>query len=378
MAHEGHCNVGDANDRHPARKHFISKERLKPQLSSARRGSKDLLKHSQMLAPRKCSPLFLALLPLIACAQPLPDWLALRPSSSPSAYDLIKISDGAAFESLIGTIVLARGEVPFTDAMRCLPGYCVFATQTGKNSAVYSVSNTNATILYRTPCPGTCAHMHFSIGTRTPYTLSQQPSGVSQVLEVLPTGVRLVGDVSDAIGAGAVAPGQTTHCSATDHMYVGVVRGGAGKDAILAVSLTTGAVDNTTTLNVPLYSALWAACDGSTTRVFGGISLTPASTPGANATLAFGHVSATGMYSEDVSVSVPPNFVPNGMLTATSDRSTGNDFAATLYPPTYAADDATATGYLWVVDAWGTETVADELSEFAYNLIAASWARNNW
>lgn len=325
--------------------------------------------------------LLLALILPSSTAQPLPSWLGLRPSTTPFIFDLVLLNDSATILSVVGSFSLGD-EIPFVDTLRCLPGFCVFSAQSplASTSSIYKVSNVNATILFNSTCPGACAHMHYDIPSSSAVTLSfVQPSSWS-IISYSTVGVqKLIGDISTAVGSsGNVGPGQTTHCSATKHIYVGVNNGGAGKDVILAASLTDGTIDGTTHLQKPLFDALWASCDGNTSRVFGGITFTAGHPSSTNGTLEFGAVDSNGAYYRDAVVSVAPGYEPMGMLTATSDRATGNDFIALLYPPNYHASDPSAQGLAWLVDPWGTATSADEVSEFNYNLIAASWSRSNW
>lgn len=94
--------------------------------------------------------------------------------------------------------------------------------------------------------------MHVDFSSGTAYTFSFEGPGGSraEVVSVTAAGAVQVADITSAVAGGNVRPGQTTHCSATKHMYVGVDHGGAGKDQVLAVDLTKGAVDQTVTLQV--------------------------------------------------------------------------------------------------------------------------------
>lgn len=149
-----------------------------------------------------------------------------------------------------------------------------------------------------------------------------------------------VADITKEVAGGDVRPGQTTHCSATKHMYVGVDHGGAGKDQVLAVDLVKGVVDQTVTLQVrapgpgarflhppttlapptaaaaqvPLFAALWATCDGS--GIVGGVSYETSAAGEAS----FGTVDPKGAYTKKASVQVTPGLEPSGLLTATSPQ----------------------------------------------------------
>lgn len=293
---------------------------------------------------------------------PLPTWFGVRADpSNPAAHQLVVLSDTAAVLSVVGPLALAPGEVPLTDAMRCLPGFCVLAVSTPSGSAIYRVANANATTQWRAPCAGRCGNVHFDIPSETVVALSQAAGRATVVGFAAGNGTaRALGDITAALGGAAVGPGQTSHCSATRHVYVGV----AGADAVLAFSLATGRVDATTALRAPLPAALWAACDAN--GFLGGLSA------GAGQ-LTFGVFAANGSYTESAHVALPAGFAPTGLLTATSDRgASGNLFLATVRGASGAVEAA------WVVDPWGTGTDQDALTDFGFDLLAASWDRSNW
>ena len=256
-------------------------------------------------------------------------------------------------DSIIGTVPLGPGETPWPDAVRCLPGFCLFTTTTNAgtpaaSSFIYRISSLDGSQQYKALCPGTCAHMHADFSTGHAYTLSNTGS-TWRVIECSGTAPVTVADLTSSIGAGTVAPGQTSHCSAFKHMYIGVNNGGGGKDLVVAVDLTAGAVDATVKLLQPLFSSLWATCDGS--GVIGGVSFTPGQ-PGGNGTATFGTVNTNGAYTPDSVVGVPAGFVPSGLLTGTSPATYKDAFVAAFYPagtPT----NATTGGYLWAVDPYG-------------------------
>lgn len=321
----------------------------------------------------------LALLAAPIGGQPAPLWLGLVPSG-PATVSLVELTDGAAILRTIGAIALrSAGEYVWQDALRCLPGYCLFSASENGASRIYKVWSANASLAFAMPAAGVCAHMHFDVGSRIAYTLCESAGGAWAVRSIDSGSglVRTVGDVTAAVAGGAILPGQTTHCSATHHLYLGVSHGGGGKDVVLAVDTATGTVDNRTALPVDLFAALWASCDGSGT--IGGLAYAPAADPAANGTLSFS-TWVGGALTRRASASVPAGFAPNGVLTATSDRpaAEGNFYAATVYPPGHTTNVTAAEGFLWLFDPLGSDTGVDEVSEFNYNLISASWERSNW
>lgn len=279
-----------------------------------------------------------------------PTWFGFRPTAGkPGSVDLVELTDKAVVTNVVGSVVFGNSkEYAWPNAVRCLPGppaFCLLATtiadaasSTGNTSFVYSVSSKDAKIIYRTECPGAsgrsrlsghreltpspptragvCNQMHVDFSSGTAYTFSFEGPGGSraEVVSVTAAGAVQVADITTAVAGGDVRPGQTTHCSATKHMYVGVDHGGAGKDQILAVDLTRGAVDATVTLQVPLFAALWATCDGS--GIIGGVSFETSAAGEAS----FGTVDAKGAYTPKSKVQVTPGLVPSGLLTATSPQ----------------------------------------------------------
>jgi hypothetical protein len=304
---------------------------------------------------------------LAAPPPPLPTWFGVRASpSAPSAYELVVLDDGAAVASVVGQLALGAGETPFLDAMRCLPGFCVLAVAApGGGSALYRVAAANATTQWRAPCAGRCANVHYDIPSECAIALSQGAPGAPAAVIAFAAadGAALaLGEV--ALSGAVVGPGQTSHCSATRHLYVGVARGGAAGDAVLSFSLVDKRVDATTALvGAPLPVALWAACDASL-GFLGGVFGT------GGGALSFGVFAADGSYNESARVAAPAGLVPTGLLTATSDRgASGNLFLATAKGASGAAEAA------WVVDPWGTGKAQDEITDFGYDLLAASWVR---
>lgn len=336
-----------------------------------------------------------------------PTWLGIRPSTkAPSSLDLIDLADDATVNSVIGTIALGEDERAWPDALRCLPGFCLFATSlvggasAVEESFVYKVNSANAAILYKVPVRGICAHMHVDFQSGHAYTLCIERGATgfrAEVVEVTGAAPISVADISTAVAGGRSAPGQTTHCSAFDSMYVGVDHGGAGKDVVITVDLAAGTVSKVTTLQAPLARALWATCDGS--GVIGGVSFVAGDTPAANGTATFGGESlheaslrnssrhetltslpaqtaydAAGKFVVDSTVGVFPNHVPSGMLTGTSPASYKDAFIATFYPPGTASNSTAARGAIWSVDPYGGGT-DDVVAAFPYFLIGAAWDR---
>ena len=322
--------------------------------------------------------------PASAYTPPNPSFRPTPPPASENtagnSLDMIELADDASILRTIGEVKLGPRELAWPDAVRCLPGppgFCLFATSapadaTARNeSFVYRVSTADASIITKTPCPGICAHMHVDYQSFNAYTFSfEGPGGArAEIVEVLRGGGApvQVADISREVAGGAVAAGQTTHCSATNHMYVGVSHGGAGKDQVLAVDLASGAVDAVTTLAVPLFSALWATCDGS--GVIGGLSHSAAA-----GAAEFGTVDKAGAYSKKSSVALEAGLVPSGMLTATSPPSYQDAFVAAFYPPGTIANGSNTAGSLWAVDPYGGGT-DDFMSKISYYLIGAAWSR---
>jgi hypothetical protein len=260
-----------------------------------------------------------------------PTWFGLRPSSS-TTVELIDLTDGAGVNKVVGTIPLGAGEQTWPDAMRCLPGFCLFTTTTtvsgSPQSFIYRVGSADAKVQYKAACPGTCAHMHADYSTGHAYTLSNSGSAWS-VVECSGSAPVLVADVTAAVGGGAVAPGQTTHCSAFKSMYIGVNNGGGGNDLVFTVDLIAAKVTAVVKLKQPLFSALWGTCDGS--GVIGGVAFEPGAA-GTNGTATFGTINGAGAYTPDSEVGVPAGFVPSGLLTGTSPANYKDAFVAAFYP----------------------------------------------
>lgn len=306
-------------------------------------------------------------------------WLGLTPSTQAGTVNVVELTDDADIKRTIGTVVLSSpDQYVWQDALRCMPGYCLFSSSSSGTSTVTKVSSANASVLFTVPIEGTCAHMHFDVTDRVAYTLCED-GGHWKVWSINATTglISVVGDFTSSVAGGAILPGQTTHCSATHHLYVGVSHAGVGKDVVLAVSTATGAVDNITSLTVPLFTALWANCDGS--GVIGGVSYTAGRSKLDNGTLAFGTIDVRGDYTQVVTATVPPGYFPNGVLTATSDRGpSGNYYAALAYPADHMTNTSGGEGFFWLLDPLGSDPGVDEVSSFSFNLISASWERSNW
>lgn len=311
-----------------------------------------------------------------------PTWYGFRPEENAlDSLEMIDIGDSGVVNRVIGKVPLGRGEVAWTDAVRCLPGppaFCLLATglesgpspAAGNESFVYRISTADASIVWKAPCPGECAHMHVDYASGHAYTFSYEgPFGArAEIVEVLGNGQPpvQVANITAAVNGGTVRVGQTTHCSATNHMYVGVSHGGAGRDQILAVDLASGAVDAVTQLQAPLFDALWATCDGS--GVVGGVSF--GSSVGS---AEFGTVDDAGKFVPKASVAIKPGFLPSGLLTATSPATYQDAFVAAFYPKGTRNND-TAQGLIWAVDPYGGGT-DDFTTPIDYVLIGASWDR---
>ena len=228
-------------------------------------------------------------------------------------------------------------------------------------------------MVWRAVCPGTCAHIHVDYASTRAFTFSFEGAGGAraEVLEVPASGGAPlpVADVTAAVAGGDVRAGQTTHCSATNHMYIGVAHGGAGADQVLAVDLARGVVDKVITLQHRLFDALWATCDTTTGGAIGGVSFDAAS-----GTAEFGTVDDSGAYTKKSSVAIAAGFVPSGLLTATSPASYQDAFIAAFYPPGALTNASHAAGLLWSVDPYGGGT-DDTTAPIPYMLIGAAWDR---
>lgn len=132
-------------------------------------------------------------------------------------------------------------------------------------SFIYNISWTDASVTIKAPCPNVCHNLHADYTTGHAYTLSIDPTKNTSVVTLVTNGQATpVADVSGLVKDGRVSVGQTTHCSLTHHMYIGVDNGGAGKDIVIAVDLVAGKADGVTTLQVPLFKALWGTCEYDT------------------------------------------------------------------------------------------------------------------
>ena len=211
------------------------------------------------------------------------------------SIDLIELTDSAAIVRTVGSIPLASGESYWTDAFRCIKSFCLFTTSTlarPQTSFLYNVSIANAAVHQKINCPGICRNLHVDFMSGNAYTLSINGTGVgTSVVTVIKGGLAIpVADITTAVGVGGwTNVGQTTHCSNVATMYVGVNRGGATKDVVIGVNLTTGMVESTVTLTVPLFTALWATCDY--TPVIGGVTMESPVLAG------FGTVDGTGRFN---------------------------------------------------------------------------------
>jgi len=322
----------------------------------------------------------LALSGLACAAAQAPTWYGLRPSATKAqSLDLVDLTDAAVVRTTIGTVALGAGEYAWPDAVRCLPGFCLFAVTAGTGGAaqsfVYKVSTADASIIYKSSAPGVCAHMHADFSTGHAYTLCIEDAATGYravVTEVTGSKPVAVADITANVNRGSVAPGQTTHCSAFQSLYVGVDNGGQGRDVIITVDLTAGKVSKVTKLASDLTRSLWATCDGS--GVIGGLSFVPGDTPAANGTATFGAFDGSGAYTADSTVGIPPNHVPSGLLTATSPATYKDAFIAAFYPAGTLSNATAARGVLWAVDPYGGGS-DDYVSVFPYFLVGAAWDR---
>ena len=320
----------------------------------------------------------------LAAVAAQPTWFGTRPSpSAPNSVDLVDLTDGAVVRTTIGTVTLGAGEYAWPDAVRCLPGFCLFATSivargpgAEDESFVYKVSTTDAKLIYKSAAPGICAHMHADFSTGHAYTLCIEEAATGYravVTEVTGAAPVAVADVTNEVAHGRVAPGQTTHCSAFQSMYVGVDNGGNGKDVIITVDLTAGKVSKVTTLSADLTRSLWATCDGS--GVVGGLSFRPGPSPAENGTATFGAFDASGAFKVDSTVGVWPNHEPSGLLTGTSPATYKDAFIAAFYPAGTLTNATATRGALWAVDPYGGGS-DDFVTAFPYYLIGAASAPN--
>lgn len=97
------------------------------------------------------------------CSTLQPTWFGFRPTvGTPQSVDLVQLTDHAVVTNVIGAVALKdQGEYAWPNAVRCLTGFCLFATSVqddssavGNTSFVYRVSSVDASIEYRVACPG--------------------------------------------------------------------------------------------------------------------------------------------------------------------------------------------------------------------------------
>ena len=258
----------------------------------------------------------------------------------PDYYNIVELSDASTISRVVAAVSVPAVEYVHVDAMRCLTGFCAF-TATNFASGVsyaYTVNTATGNLQSKVLLQGTCAHMHVDYSSHHLYTLCTEAGGATQVWEVAGPTPSLVADISAQVGSGTILPGQTTHCSAFQSMYVGVDLGGAGKDLLVTVGLQLGNASSIT-LQQPLWRTLWARCDGS--DEVGGIAWS------ANGTASFGTLNSdTGAFIAWASITVPAGVEPSGLLTETEVEQS----VAAFYPLNTLTNATGVTGFLWAVD----------------------------
>ena len=294
-------------------------------------------------------------------------WYGLR-VDGPTGGSLVTLTDGGAVQSSLGSIALPTGGGFPVDAMRCLPGYCVLAVllPTG-NTLVHNVSTVDASPLTApAACSGACTTMHVDHTSGDGLTVCTT-GGRTLAVRVTHGVCTTVLDVSTQVGSGT--PGPSSHCSVTNHIYLGVSHGGVG-DAILDINLRAANVDGTTVLQgAPLPTALWASCDG--TGAFGGV-WGSAGGGGSNTTATVQLIAVDGTVTSKASVGLPSGVVLSGLLAGTSPSAIGNEaFLAAAYPAGTLGNQ-TANGWVWAVDPYGGGA-DDYVSPVVGNLVGAAW-----
>jgi hypothetical protein len=310
-------------------------------------------------------------------------WYGLTPhAASPGgAVDVVVLTDGGKVTQTVGTVGLAPGEVTWPDGFRCIRGFCLFAATTfapGGGGApvattLYNVSAADATVLSRSaPCPGACRDVHVDYRSGRVFVTSIVPGKSVVVTEVPGGGAPLVPviDVTTIVRAsgGSLYPGMSTHCSEDGpggHLFLGVTPTGGAAPFVLDIDLAAGEIAKTIPLGgAPPLAALWARCDGS--GGIGGLSFVGAG--GANATASFGTVDTAGGYTPGDTMSVPPGYVPTGLLTGTEDATIN---LAVLFPPGTPTNATGVAGFTWAVSSTpgGSE---DALTPVGYYLIGAA------
>jgi hypothetical protein len=251
---------------------------------------------------------------------------------SPLLYSLVELTDKAVVSKTVASLRVGVDEDVHTDAMRCLNGLCAFTTTSRQFanpvSFVYKVSTSNGSVVTKVKLgTGSCPHLHEDYTSGNLYTLCMDSSTgvqVAQVYEVSGASPSLVLDVSTYIKGGSVRPGQTTHCSRYNSMYVGVNNGGQSKDIVFTVDLTQKHVSQTTHLSDDLWRTLWARCDGS--NQIGGVSY-------ANGVAYFGVLNdVNGSFQSLVNVTIPDGLEPSGLLTESETEQSIAVFYPTVSP----------------------------------------------
>jgi hypothetical protein len=274
------------------------------------------------------------------------------------ALDLFYFSNTGVIGNAIGTAPVSAAEHPHNDALRCGVGFCLFLTSDAAdaNSWLYNVSWSGAAITSRVALPGVLArnlHMYdvdFSAWTLAlSATTNPRTAVVTRVLGGVATPWV---DVSAAVGNGTVWPGGTTHCSATNTMYIAVDAPDGESDKLLAVSLTSKSVASVINLNFPVPTALWANCG---TGVVGGCLVFSAGQ--ARQTAVVGEIHTDGSFYPLMSqhLPAPPVGMPNYEFSGTFTADFEYAYLAPLYPGAGGVTPlANGTGgMLWLPDPAG-------------------------
>jgi hypothetical protein len=302
-----------------------------------------------------------------AVAQTNPTWYGLIQQAANAAYQLAILDDNAKIQSVVGTVAFSAGEHGHMDAFRSLSGYSFVAssTQLDAQSYIYNISNTDASIISKTPCPGLCHNVHVDHDSLEVFTVSI--SKTIQVLGVENGQTFPVVDITSAVGSGTIRAGHTTHCSATKHVYVGVDNAGRQPDVIISVDLVNKNIDSVETLAFPIFTSLWASCSGN--RQIGGTVLDNATSTGFFETVD-PTVTPPQNPTVESKIQLPLDYAFTGLITATETESI---LITTLYNSSSDADPYQVDRhYMWVVSPGGPS--ADFIEPLDYLLVGAAWS----